>query len=444
MNKKTKVSYALKKSSIMEAISRCGNVSFLSNEITCLKAIGQSHPFIVGLHFAYHDYLECYLILDLIPGGDLRYQLDRKSVMSEPQLSLIALCLGSALKHIHSRHVIHRDIKPENIVLDRYGIPHLTDFGISHCGTAPKPGEHLLCNLPSGTKPYMAPEMLTRSRLHGTAADYWSLGVVLFELFYGVRPFKSLPVNYVHYARRCRYYEMRAAATDSYTPDNDHDHEEGLIQAIMNENQTIVASPLLVDFISQALDPRIPSRLGGQESTHRFLDHPWLTSHSVYWVDKISALHTRQQNLERAASTGRSSSKCLPSTEDRDMVMTSDWFSERYLSCRKMKPYQMLPMNRDGTLRQAPPIEDVRQTSLFTSEVEAMLALYEYEAAPVATAIAERNAITEEILQLRVGHGRNIVKTVTQVTSRDTGFNNSVVGSRSQQSDDLLSLQCGR
>jgi serine/threonine protein kinase len=420
VNKKSKNYYALKKTSIVGAINRCGNVNFLSTEIQCLKAIGTRHPFIVGLHYAFHDFADCYLVLDLVPGGDLRYQLDRKFLMNEIDLALIALCLGSALKHIHERNIIHRDIKPENIVIDRHGIPHLTDFGISFCGKTPEPGELLICNLPSGTKPYMAPEMFARSRLHGTAADYWGLGITLFELCYGTRPFKALPPSYIQYARRCHYYEWHAVCAD---PIVDTDYEEGLVVNLMtgglggDSHTNIKTSSLFQDFMSQLLNVQIQSRLGGSESKQKLLNHPWIASHSTHWFGKISAL----ESTKHSASSQQSKSflsKSSSSKEDREMVMTSDWYSERYLSCRKIGSFSSLTKCSDGTVGEV--ITDIRRTIHFNKEMEEMLSLYDYE----APSSGEHDGI-EDILQL----GRSDQERDSLTRYEDTAGTNGAGGS---------------
>ncbi len=101
-------------------------------------------------------------------------------------------CISSALSHIHGKGILHRDIKPENIGLDKFGRPYLTDFGISTNST--------ICRSSSGTLPYLAPEVLAPGNAHSFQADYWSLGVVAYELMYGRRPFsKHCPVEFIRY-----------------------------------------------------------------------------------------------------------------------------------------------------------------------------------------------------------------------------------------------------
>jgi serine/threonine kinase 32 len=112
--------YALKKTSIVNILSQSGEekmkINILKNELLALQRI-ESYPFIVGLKYAFHDFKECFLVLDFISGSDLRKILDRKYLIGEFTLALIGYSIGSALEFIHERRILHRDIKPENILL---------------------------------------------------------------------------------------------------------------------------------------------------------------------------------------------------------------------------------------------------------------------------------------------------------------------------------------
>eukprot|EP00602_Paraphysomonas_sp_CaronLab_P001522 CAMPEP_0185030042 /NCGR_PEP_ID=MMETSP1103-20130426/16777_1 /TAXON_ID=36769 /ORGANISM="Paraphysomonas bandaiensis, Strain Caron Lab Isolate" /LENGTH=287 /DNA_ID=CAMNT_0027565009 /DNA_START=303 /DNA_END=1166 /DNA_ORIENTATION=+ len=115
---------------------------------------------------------------------------------TEHSVAFIAACIASALNHVHQHGVIHRDVKPENIVLDGRGYPRLIDFGISHSMGA-------ICTARSGTVGYLAPEVLTSSHFHSFESDFWSLGVVVFELLYSTRPFyRHCPKYYVKYSEK--------------------------------------------------------------------------------------------------------------------------------------------------------------------------------------------------------------------------------------------------
>ena len=88
-----------------------------------------------------------------------------------------------ALGHLHSQGIIYRDLKPENILLDREGHLKVTDFGLSKVSLEDKP-THTFC----GTIEYMAPEVLQRVG-HGRAVDWWSLGILMFDMLNGGPPF---------------------------------------------------------------------------------------------------------------------------------------------------------------------------------------------------------------------------------------------------------------
>ncbi len=90
-----------------------------------------------------------------------------------------------ALEYLHFNNIIYRDIKPENFIFDTKGFLYLTDFGVA---IKKKEGEEIIDS--SGTPGYMAPEVLHRKN-HDATADYYSLGVVLYELMTGRRPYKG-------------------------------------------------------------------------------------------------------------------------------------------------------------------------------------------------------------------------------------------------------------
>ena len=167
------------------------------NELNSFQRIG-NHSFIVTLQSAFRQHSCCYFVLDYLSGGDLRHFLKINGSLNEESVVYIIGCIGSALHHIHNRGVIHRDIKPENICLDSLGRPYLTDFGISLVSSVENPipiGENS-----SGTLPYLSPEVLSPTHFHSHQSDYWSLGVLAYELFYNRRPFNRLcPLNFVQF-----------------------------------------------------------------------------------------------------------------------------------------------------------------------------------------------------------------------------------------------------
>ena len=108
-------------------------LNMLFSELQALKRL--QNPYIVGLHFAFNDSESYFLVLDLLVGGDLRQYLKQHVVLEESHVRFMAACICSALEYMHSKYVLHRDIKPENILLDEYGYPYLTDFGVAYLHT---------------------------------------------------------------------------------------------------------------------------------------------------------------------------------------------------------------------------------------------------------------------------------------------------------------------
>ncbi|EDW34640.1 GL22352 [Drosophila persimilis] len=107
---------------------------------------------------------------------------------SEQSVALLVCELGSALEYLQTQRVVHRDIKPDNILLDDGGHAHLTDFNIA----TRLQKDAMACSM-SGTKPYMAPEVflcaLDEVAGYSYPVDWWSLGVVAYEMRSNVRPF---------------------------------------------------------------------------------------------------------------------------------------------------------------------------------------------------------------------------------------------------------------
>lgn len=128
--------------------------------------------------YAFQDRENLYLVMDLMPGGDLRYHICRHYKFTEEQTQFIIACLVMALDYLHSNSIIHRDVKPENLVFDDKGYLHLTDLGIARVWRPEN------SNDTSGTPGYMAPEVMCRQN-HGIAADYFAVGVLAYELMLG-------------------------------------------------------------------------------------------------------------------------------------------------------------------------------------------------------------------------------------------------------------------
>jgi len=153
------------------------------------------HPFIVSLHFAFQTDTYLYLITDFFNGGELFWHLKNESNFTITRARFYAAEIVLALECLHDNGIIYRDMKPENLLLDADGHIRLTDFGLSkdslHGGGLTK----TFC----GTPEYLAPEVIQqKSGGYGKSVDWWALGVLIFEMLYGVPPFyqENLKVMY--------------------------------------------------------------------------------------------------------------------------------------------------------------------------------------------------------------------------------------------------------
>ncbi|XP_067234332.1 ribosomal protein S6 kinase alpha-3 isoform X3 [Chanodichthys erythropterus] len=145
-----------------------------------------NHPFIVKLHYAFQTEGKLYLILDFLRGGDLFTRLSKEVMFTEEDVKFYLAELALALDHLHGLGIIYRDLKPENILLDEDGHIKLTDFGLSKESIDHENKAYSFC----GTVEYMAPEVVNR-RGHTYSADWWSYGVLMFEMLTGTLPFQG-------------------------------------------------------------------------------------------------------------------------------------------------------------------------------------------------------------------------------------------------------------
>lgn len=177
--KRSKTMYALKEMQKLRVITK-RSVHSVMNERKILESL--NHSFIVNMNYAFQDRENLYLVLDLKTGGDLRYQMAKNKKFSEVQAKFFICCLLMGLQYIHNNRIIHRDIKPENLVFDERGYLFITDFGIARTWATENSKDT------SGTPGYMAPEVMFRQN-HSYPADYFAVGIILYELIVGRRPY---------------------------------------------------------------------------------------------------------------------------------------------------------------------------------------------------------------------------------------------------------------
>jgi serine/threonine protein kinase SCH9 len=142
-------------------------------------------PFIVGLKFSFQTPSDLYLVTDYMSGGELFWHLQKEGRFKEPRAKFYVAELILALQHLHKHDIVYRDLKPENILLDANGHIALCDFGLSKANLTGSQTTNTFC----GTTEYLAPEVLLDEQGYTKMVDFWSLGVLVFEMCCGWSPF---------------------------------------------------------------------------------------------------------------------------------------------------------------------------------------------------------------------------------------------------------------
>ncbi|KAH8651626.1 kinase-like domain-containing protein [Tricladium varicosporioides] len=183
--KDTKRVYAMKVIA-KKIVLRKKEVAHIIGERNILvRAAITDSPFIVGLKFAFQTPSDLYLVTDYMDGGELFWHLQNEGRFNEERTKFYVAELILALQHLHSHGIIYRDLKPENILLDANGHIALSDFSLSKANLVKDDTTTSFC----GTTEYLAPEVLLDETGYSRMVDFWSLGVIMFEMCCGWSPF---------------------------------------------------------------------------------------------------------------------------------------------------------------------------------------------------------------------------------------------------------------
>jgi serum/glucocorticoid-regulated kinase 2 len=148
-----------------------------------------NHPFLVSLKIAFQNDDKIYFVMEFMKGGELFQHLRRYKSFTEEQTKFVTACIILALGHLHNQDYIYRDLKPENVLMDEKGYTKLTDFGL-----AKELGVTELARTFCGTPEYLAPEVILDKGCN-RPADWWSLGILVYEMMFGIPPFYSKDVQ---------------------------------------------------------------------------------------------------------------------------------------------------------------------------------------------------------------------------------------------------------
>lgn len=150
------------------------------------------HPFLTELYCCFESKTEMGFMMEYANGGDLYNLIRRSKRLAQQDTCFYAAQVASGIGYLHSHQVIYRDLKPENVLIASDGYLRLADFGLAKRVEDPEGKAYIPC----GTATYMAPEVI-EGKAYGREVDWWSLGILVFEMLTGKLPFDGSSVHSV-------------------------------------------------------------------------------------------------------------------------------------------------------------------------------------------------------------------------------------------------------
>lgn len=193
----------------MTARNRNGNADRFKKEAQILLDL--QSPYIVHLFDYFNEGGYRYMVEELVDGAALDTLIKKQVSLSVPVAMLVLQDACYALKYAHSKDIVHRDIKPGNILISKRGEIKLADFGIaSDSGLSSDSGNETKAGIALGTPAYMPPEQFEDSSSVDNRADIYALGVMLYEMLTGTKPYPtSFSIETLNTIRKGRYISPR-------------------------------------------------------------------------------------------------------------------------------------------------------------------------------------------------------------------------------------------
>ncbi|KAG0418341.1 Protein kinase C theta type, partial [Dictyocoela roeselum] len=169
-----------------EMVINSNNIAYLELERKILQMVTEySHPFLMKMHYCFQDTQNVYFGTEFLAGGDL-YHAVFKDKLPEDRIRLYACEILLGLEFLHSKGIIYRDMKLDNVLIGGDGHVRIADFGLCKDNIEPLEKTNTLC----GTPDTLAPEVL-KNVGYTKDADWWSFGIVLYEMYETEPPFNG-------------------------------------------------------------------------------------------------------------------------------------------------------------------------------------------------------------------------------------------------------------